>query len=292
MPVPTEKFPLPPEGCCKHCRRVFRLTANPLKNRASPFLELSRLGAADCICCRNAQNWGLKGVPKSEIFDNCRKDETYFQRYLLIVFLWEDRANDPTVAMVRLVEQLPDECQVRAIKEKSTMLESTMMLGVLWPPHVFKKHFGRLPTRKEMRKVNHNGAVVSGVIKEPSFGNPIGTMTLKLKSSEGAPLIQDVADSETQVLGSQALQDIFAALQGKLRVNIVHGDHTAQGSNAGLKVKAATVEEDDDLDLAWDHPLIPAGPSGFAKPGLEWNQRVEDHCNSRAGHRSQSSNRD
>jgi hypothetical protein len=271
-PTPTAKFPVPPPGACKFCRREFCTTVNPLKKHPSPYLELSRPGAADCMCCRNAQNWGLKGVPKIEISNGCQSDPEYFQRYLLIVFLWEDRFNNPTVAVVKLVEQIPDECRVKATKEKSTMLQSTMMLGVLWPAQIFKKHFGRVPLKKEMKKVNHNGAIVQGVIKEPSFGTPIGTITLQLKSAEGARLVEEVADSVTQVLGSQALEAIFAALQGRLHVTIALGERTNEGSNAGLKMKVQAAE-DDDLDLAWDHPLIPAGPSGLAKPG---SQRIDN----------------
>ena len=67
-PEPTDKWPYPPEGFwCKWCRRELRSTRNPLKGRESPFLEVSRKYAKDCLSCRNAQNWAYRGVSKVEL---------------------------------------------------------------------------------------------------------------------------------------------------------------------------------------------------------------------------------
>ena len=50
-------------------------------------------------------------------------------------------------------------------------------------------------------------------------------MCVRLKSSDGARLIVGVGDSEKQVRGRAALQDIYTALQGRLDVTILHKDH-------------------------------------------------------------------
>ncbi len=61
-PMPTAMFPTPPTGAkCSFCRRVYALTPQPLNTRKSPFLEVCRKGATECIVCRNTMAWTYKG---------------------------------------------------------------------------------------------------------------------------------------------------------------------------------------------------------------------------------------
>ena len=61
-PLPIRGFPLPPEGAgCKLCQRVYRDTRNPVPSRnSSPFLTPSRVGALECVSCRNVKRWAFK----------------------------------------------------------------------------------------------------------------------------------------------------------------------------------------------------------------------------------------
>ena len=85
VPKPTTTHPLPAEGLLANAaKRVFRVTAIPLRNHPSPLLPINRRSALDCLCWRNDQKWGLKGGPKSDSQQRCA-DGDYFARYLLIV---------------------------------------------------------------------------------------------------------------------------------------------------------------------------------------------------------------
>ena len=66
-PTPTAQFPVPAAGACKYCKREFKDTRQPLPNKACPFLERSRVGALDCMSCRNAQNWAFKSRTKKDL---------------------------------------------------------------------------------------------------------------------------------------------------------------------------------------------------------------------------------
>lgn len=100
VPLATSAFPAPAEGLQrKFCKRIFRDTSNPLRNRASPFLEAARVGSRVCVPCRNAQNWAFKGWKADEIEKEIENNPEWSERYLLIVFLWEEKTNDPTGAL-------------------------------------------------------------------------------------------------------------------------------------------------------------------------------------------------
>jgi hypothetical protein len=99
-------------------------------------------------------------------------EDNFRPRLILIVYLWEDKANNPQGAVVKIVEELPSGLLAsRIVSKQSTALGTEMMLGILWPPQVYRKQFGKLPQPKQLRKVTHNGTIHRGIILEPSFGH-------------------------------------------------------------------------------------------------------------------------
>jgi hypothetical protein len=56
--------------------------------------------------------------------------EAEYQKYLVVVFLWEDKTNDPDKAAVRVATDIPEILTARVELEISTALESVLCLGV------------------------------------------------------------------------------------------------------------------------------------------------------------------
>jgi hypothetical protein len=56
--------------------------------------------------------------------------EAEYQKYLVVVFLWEDKTNDPDTAVVRVATDIPEILTARVELEISTALESVLCLGV------------------------------------------------------------------------------------------------------------------------------------------------------------------
>ena len=71
-------------------RALFRSTRNPLPNRKSPFLEISRAGALDCNKCRNALHWAFKGYGKKTSITKIQTSASFKAAYMLLVYAWEE----------------------------------------------------------------------------------------------------------------------------------------------------------------------------------------------------------
>ncbi len=156
------------------------------------------------------------------------------------------------------------------------MTEGTLMLGVLWPPAAFKKKWQRVPKKKEMRPWKHNGKIIWGVVKDPAYGNPIGTILMTQKSGDGVRQTESIADSSTQVRGAQAIADIFNALRGNLAVAVsATTDPAPDGNDAVIKMKAPPPTEDDDLDLCWDVPMLP--PASIPRPATTSSSSIPEN---------------
>lgn len=221
--------------------------------------------------CRNAQNWGLKGWTRKDLEQKLTDDGAFFNRYLLLVFLWEDRHANKDEAVIKVVDDLPEDLQVTVQQESINAWDVEMMLGVLWPVELYKKHFKETPKPADVQTVMHHGASVRGVIKDPKHGNPIGTLLLKSRGTELVKRIKMVADSETESFGISAVEDIFNALKGRLQVKVsVTENPTAADADAVLKPKI-TSALDDGLDDIWPSAGLPfsRGNRGEKRPAAE-----------------------
>jgi hypothetical protein len=68
-------------------------------------------------------------VLKGDMEKSLQKDAEY-QKYLVVVFLWEDKTNDPDKAAVIVATDIPEILTARVELEISTALESVLCLGV------------------------------------------------------------------------------------------------------------------------------------------------------------------
>ena len=268
-PQANDKFPWPVEGAtCKLCKRAYRETAQPLKGRPSPFLDPARAGSAICICCRNTLNWAFRGSKPAQVEQQVENSKEYAQRFLLIVLLWEDRFNNPSEAVVKVVAELPDAVSVRVLTTTSSGLESELMLGILWPAAVFAKHMGRQPEKHELTSVVHCGNSYRGVIREPCHGSPIGTIRLTSKYAVTQAKEAEQENSGRAVRGVAQCEDTYKALEQKMGVNLQHADESNKHVNA-ISMKR-TPQQDDPLDDLWSSPFETkklAAPKQNAKAG-------------------------
>lgn len=258
-PSPTEKFPYPDADLrCRFCKRIFRVTRNPIRNRPSPFLEQSRLGARDCAPCRNMQNLWMKGTPKEEIEVKNRVDDAYFWTYSLALFLWEDRNANPRECVVKVIDDIPPELKIKIFQEESLEVSAELMLGVVWPVAIYKKKEGHEPLKGEVQEHAIGNFKVKGVLRDIEHGNPRGTYLMKQKAAVGVRKVTEVGNSETAVRGLAQLKEIFHAIQGRLHVTVSDGKNAGnKGASDGMvKIKGGT-EMDDGLDDLWaDAPVV------------------------------------
>lgn len=277
-PAATDKYPKPPDDAkCRLCMRVFALTPNPLVGSPCPFLEVSRPRSAICKSCRNAMNWAFKGRKQQELEDEVQSSPDDFGKlFFLIVLLWEDRHNNPSsTTTVKVFTDLPDSMRGRVLTERSTAIETELMLGIFWPIPVFVKHMKRQPAKNELSVVQHNSTWHKGVVREPCHGTPIGTIRLTQKSIVKQLLELEHESTDTAVRGLQQVEETFHALEKKMGINLQLASDEA-GSMPSISMKAK-VDDEDPLDKLWSTPFTkkpfakarssPGGPSGKRHSG-------------------------
>ena len=54
------------------------------------------------------------------------------------MYLWEDLRLDPNGALVKVSAEIPDELQAVVEVEETLSLDTSLMLGVLWPVQVYR----------------------------------------------------------------------------------------------------------------------------------------------------------
>ena len=54
------------------------------------------------------------------------------------MYLWEDLRLDPNGALVEVSAEIPDELQAVVEVEETLSLDTSLMLGILWPVHVYR----------------------------------------------------------------------------------------------------------------------------------------------------------
>ena len=184
-------------------------------------------------------------------------------RYLIVIFCWEDRRNDPKAAVVKLALDIPEDMRITIVTEQSSSLKSIMNCGVFWPMLSAKAKFGEIQ-KSEITSHVHKGKKLTGVTKDGSYGNPMGTYRLEDEDCNKVSRVTDVASSATAMRGKQELQEIFAALQGRIApvVTVVSKDGLAF---AHIRMKEK-LEVDDGLADVWSAPIV-FGTKGGASSG-------------------------
>ena len=215
LPAPeaTADFPLPGDGACKFCKRPWKTTPNPLAAKGdasthSPFLSPARVGSLECVSCRSAQTWAFKTFTKANLLKTL-SDPEQFSRYMVIVYCWEERYNNPQAPIVKLSGQLPPELELTMEKTDTTGLETRMQLGVFWPLQVYKRHEGKEPPKKDVRNIQHNGVEHKGVVREEKHGRPIGTIEMSQFCTQAVSKKRLLESASTAVHGEVAVNELF-----------------------------------------------------------------------------------
>lgn len=266
-PVPIPGHPMPTEGlACRRCRREYRSTRNTMcgPSAKSPFLEPSRPGATDCKPCRNVKRWAFPTWDYKELQASIDGDEVFFVKYLIVVFLYEDFNEDKAGAIVACAADLPSPLQLQVYAESSVVTEGALMLGVLWPIDIYRAHNdGKYPPKHLIKNYAHNGMKIRGLIREPVHGNPIGTVKLTEKVSEGIRKSGKLGDSATAARGKDQIQELYEALRANSAVSITAVDKKADDHEDTLGVSfkvgdKAAIDEDvnDFLNSLWQHDSL------------------------------------
>eukprot|EP00959_Pyramimonas_sp_CCMP1952_P295115 6172230-Pyramimonas_sp.AAC.1 len=75
-----------------------------MKKRPSPFLERASAGAAICKPCRNNIGWSQKPKTVDEVQAECTTSEDAYEQYMVLLFCWEDRYNNPGMCAISLAK--------------------------------------------------------------------------------------------------------------------------------------------------------------------------------------------
>ena len=267
---PAQKFGyiFPPSGQhCPYCKREFCTARQPLRGRDCPHLEVARAGSPVCLCCRNCQNWCMKGKDKKVLLSELSCEKAFF-RYTILVFIWEDRFNNPQMALVRTVEELPFNQVTKVFAQESIEIASELELGILWPSGPYVKKFQKQIPKRQIRIVTINSQKVRGAILEPEFGNPIGTYHLKQIFKTGALKSIEAERSDKSARGSHATDDAFKGLQDRFAVSVTPGDGTDE-SSATIRqqhlVPTGADADDDPLDMIWNPVFSTKGSGSSSK---------------------------
>lgn len=272
-PLPTAAHPLPPENAaCKLCRRVYRKTRNPYGGKGkSPFLCPQRAGALECQTCRNVKNWAFAAWEIKDLERKCNSDDGFCCKYLLLVLIYEDKRTDPKGAIVKSVSDLPTTLgAIIVIASQAVTIKGTMQLGVLWPVDVYKFHEGRDPPKSLIKDYEFDGKIVKGIKREPSHGNPIGTIKLEKEVADGITKYREVANSSTAPRGAEQAEEVFAAARNhaNLDVKVVGrgADDDPESLGVQLKLQSQKNEEMDSfLNDLWSASMLQSIATGTPK---------------------------
>ena len=267
-PVPTSSFPLPPEDCaCKHCRRPYRSTRNPYGGGSgkpkSPFLTQSRPGSALCQTCRNVKNWAYPSWEMDTLAAKCQEDE-FHVKYLLIVFVYEDKAVNSKCPLAKSIEDLPASLgPVTVSVTSSVKIKGQLMLGNVWPVDVYKKHEGQDPPKHLVKTFTHNNRAVRGILREPSHGQPIGVIQLLEETAAGVNKVSEVVDSSTAPRGRKQADEAYDMISKRAGVSVdINGKQAGDDPEAlGLTLRSSSGSKKQDVEMAslldsiWSSPL-------------------------------------
>ena len=191
-------------------------------------------------------------------------------KWVLLVFLWEDRYNDPTTCLVRVVEDVPDELSTMVFIEQSSSMESTLTIGIFWPVPVYKRIDRQDPPKKDLVLHKHNGVNIKGVFRDRCHGQPIGTYVVNHRCAQSARKVSEVGNSKQSSHGMEEINDIWACLMGRMQVTIAPTEKADGEKGADAKVKAKAAIQDDGLDDFWDTSVVnfkgSASGSGSSRP--------------------------
>ena len=140
-----------------------------------------------------------------------------------------------------------------------------MMLGIFWPLDVWASHEGGAAPKELITTYTWLGKSLRGVFREPSCGEPIGTIRVTQKTAQLARKVRKVEDSHSAPRGEAAVRDVYDALQRRAAVTPEVKENGGVNFKAGGKKRPA--EDEDELDALWTNPFATSsGAAGGAAP--------------------------
>lgn len=170
--------------------------------------------------------------------------------FQFVVFIWEYKYNGEELGLdLRVADTLPFEIDLKVSIETSTMLSTGLNLGILWPEKVLKLHSVTYE-KGEFTTLEHAGEFYTGLLRCPSFGEPIGTIKATQVALNGFRKLHIAEDSTKAVRGVDQVGETFERLQKSARLSA-----STCASGAGVvKAKEKIIAENDDedpLSMAW-----------------------------------------
>ena len=85
-----------------------------------------------------------------------------------------------------------------------------MNLGVFWPASIYKKKTGEDVQKSECTTYTHGAVTYRGTIRDASFGNPTGAISLASKASDVVRKVDILADSREDIRGLEQVSLLSA----------------------------------------------------------------------------------
>ena len=194
-----------PDAHCAYCSRSRRWTPNPCptKHPNSATLTWRRREGCQCSSCPWVvhENWPTSD-PKV-IMDRCENEKGFRENEFTPALVeWEERyeAGENRKNMKRK--------NAAVFAEEQAGLKTEEMHGVLWPANVYLREMGTEAKRTELVTIRHRGSSLRGVLRDPKFGTPIGSVVCKGEGFVGVKRQRTLADSE-EVHRQEVIDEIY-----------------------------------------------------------------------------------
>jgi hypothetical protein len=94
------------------------------------------------------------------------------------------------------------------------------MLGMLWPLEVYKLHERKDPPTQLVKNYSYKGRSVRGILREPSYGRPIGTIEMTEDVMDTVHKVTEAANSETAPRGAEQADEVFNAVVARAGIAV------------------------------------------------------------------------
>jgi hypothetical protein len=202
-----------------------------------------------CIC---VLNWGFKGKDKVAFLDSMKNavdERSHFQNRRRE---WiAGRNSGGRAKRFRSGDEDAPELEESVNSVQRCSLEAKEVLGNLWPVAVFKRIVGADPKSLKLKTVTIviNNKAVTGILRETSFGAPIGVIELTKVHVDGIEHLKE-ADHSRNAIRPDQLSDVYDSLQkqyGAVSTKVGKTDGTSEAP-VSLKVQPPTKKKSDDSD--------------------------------------------
>eukprot|EP00959_Pyramimonas_sp_CCMP1952_P462898 9484009-Pyramimonas_sp.AAC.1 len=98
------------------------------------------------------------------------KDDAEYEKYMVLLFCWEDRKMNPSLAAVTVAADIPGSLKTRTVQCEKRSLSASTSLGIVWPIHIYEKIEGKKPDKKDIGVWEIHGEQVKGVLRNKDCG--------------------------------------------------------------------------------------------------------------------------